>query len=80
MDPSKVYEELSAIRAEQARQGAVLEEHQRRSLAVEALHEDLQERMRPLEAHVERWAGAGKVLAVLGSVGGAIGLFLRFAG
>lgn len=50
------------------RQSDILERHERRST-------QLEERFRPIEAHVERWAGAWKlitVLATLAALGAAV--------
>jgi hypothetical protein len=77
VDANRVFEELCAIREAQARHEQQLAEHMRRTEAAEERLVLVEERMRPLEAHVERWAGAGKVLAVLGAVIGVVGTLWR---
>lgn len=73
MDAERVYEQLSAIRTEQARQGVILERHEQRST-------QLEERMVPVERHVIMWNGVGKALAVLGTFAGIAGALWKMIG
>lgn len=63
-----------------ARIEANLAEHMRRSDTLEAMHADLSARVIPLEAHVAGWAGAGKALAVLGTLAAVGGGLWRLLG
>lgn len=73
-------EKLDRMAETQARHGAVLEEHQRRSIANEAAVAMLRTEVEPLKLHVARWAGAGKVLAVLSALGSVAGLLAKLLG
>jgi chromosome segregation ATPase len=51
-----------------ARQEGHLEEHIRRTELAEKAIAHLRKEIEPLKAHVAKWAGAGKVLAVAGAL------------
>jgi hypothetical protein len=57
----RILEKLDAMHTEQVRQGVILEQHEQRSTQLET-------RVAPLEAHVQRWAGIGKAVTVLGTL------------
>lgn len=66
---------VTELTATAAAQQVSLEEHMRRTEANEKHLEHIQSRVLPLEEHISMWAGAGKVLAVVGalvSIGAAI--------
>jgi hypothetical protein len=57
----QVLEKLGDLHTEQVRQGVILETHEKRSTQLEA-------RVAPIEAHVQKWAGVGKALAIAGTL------------
>lgn len=61
---------ITQLTATAAAQQVSLEEHMRRTEANEKHLELIESRVSPLEAHVSMWAGAGKVLAILGTLAG----------
>lgn len=60
----RIEENTDQLIREVTRQGVVLDEHQRRSLALEASVAMLREKHAPLETHVAMWSGAMKALTV----------------
>lgn len=68
-----IRDRLNAIHAEQARQGVILETHERRSTNLEA-------RVIPIERHVNMWGGVGKALAVLATLVAIAAAILRVVG
>lgn len=75
MSPELLLERLDALRdhvadikVTLAAQAASLDEHMRRTEAAEASLEKLHAEVIPLKQHVAMWAGAGKVLAILGTL------------
>lgn len=69
----RIEEKLDRVAEAQARHAAILDEHQRRSLANEKIVELVRAEIDPLKKHVAAWAGAGKVLAIAGTVASVLG-------
>lgn len=72
-----IRKDISSINVTAAKHQAILEEHMRRTEANEAALKIIEEthaaklglvedRIKPIEAHIAMWGGAGKVLTVLG--------------
>jgi hypothetical protein len=70
---------LYDIRTELVEVKADLREHMRRTEILEERSDAFMARLDPMEKHVERWAGAGKAVAILGSAVGLLaGLWKLF--
>jgi hypothetical protein len=54
-----------------------LAEHMRRTEALEALHDELHERIKPIEQHVSMWAGAGKAVTYLLTILGIVAAIFK---
>ncbi len=90
-DTSEIRRDMSTMRAdvslmskEQTRHSILLDEHMRRTEAAEGnlkilkeQHEKNVDRIKPLELHVARWAGAGKLVTVIGSVAALAATILK---
>lgn len=76
----EIKKDVSSLKTTAVRHQAVLEEHVRRTEAAEAALEHMQSRLKPLETHVSMWGGAGKVLAVLGTVASIIAVLYKIFG
>lgn len=77
----RVDERIGAIDRGQAIHNTLLEEHQRRSLALEEQVDLLREEINPLKAHQIAWGYVGKGLAGAGSlVGIGLGLWKLLGG
>lgn len=70
----EIKEGLQNLHITTTKQQGILDEHIRRTAAVEQhvrlLESDHSERIAPLERHTAMWAGAMKVLLVLGAIAG----------
>lgn len=69
---------VTTLTATAAAQQAILDEHMRRTEANEKQLELFESRVHPLETHVSMWAGAGKVLAILGVLASIVGACYKF--
>lgn len=74
---SSINKHIANIDVTQAKQNVVLEEHIRRTELAEKSIEDVQKRIAPIEKHISMWAGAGKLLAILGIVSGIAGVIVK---
>lgn len=81
VDIKEIKETLHGLHIVSEKQQVILDEHIRRTEANERalellsnkhleVEQSIVNRLIPLEKHVSMWAGAGKVLAVIGSVAG----------
>jgi hypothetical protein len=68
---------ISDIKTEQAVQGIVLKEHERRSTASEENLALLRAQIKPLEDHVSFARGVGKAISILLTLGGIIAGILK---
>lgn len=72
MPPNELLKQLDQkvdrLIEEQVRQGAVLEEHQRRSLANETAVDLLRKELKPIALHVAVVGAFGKIVGVIGTV------------
>lgn len=86
---AEVLTELSHIKKVQSEQHNILQEHMRRTAANEAILEVVRttqseqveffkEEIEPLKKHVNMWSGAGKVLAILGTLAAMAGAVAKF--
>ena len=66
----RLEEALVKLSHEIARQGLLLDEHQRRSLALEEEVNQLWASHGPVEKHIAMWSGALKALGVIGTLSG----------
>lgn len=77
----KISTDLADMKVTLARQHVSLDEHMRRTLAIEKHIELHAGRIVPLEAHVAAWAGVGKAIVFLGVIlGAAAALWKMFGG
>lgn len=63
---------LNAMDVTLAKQAGSLDEHIRRTEALESWVESIQEELEPIKSHVSAWAGAGKLVVVLGVLAGIV--------
>lgn len=87
-DVKELKASVNELEATSREHKAILDEHMRRTAAAEEniellrlrdekRDEEVEDRIKPLEKHVAMWAGAGKVLAVLGTIAAIIGAVVK---
>lgn len=62
------------------RQQAILEEHQRRSIANEENVKLLRDEIKPIDKHVAMMNGAGKLITIIGVVAGLVAAIAKLSG
>ncbi len=76
---SRIEDKLDENTAQTIENTISLQEHMRRTAILEEQHAQLSSRIKPLEAHAQMWAGAGKVITIAGLIAGiATGLAKLF--
>jgi len=68
----RISEHLANISATQREQKVMLDEHMRRTVALEGLFSVLADRLSPLEGSAMAWSRLGKIVVSLGAVAGAV--------
>jgi len=68
-----VLTQLTEVKVLQARNNASLDEHMRRTAALETHLENIRTELSPLKAHVAAWAGVSKALLVIVAITTIVG-------
>ena len=75
----RIGEHLAKIAAIQTEQKVILDEHIRRSVALEGIVDNISRRVAPLESTHLGWASLGRIVVALGAIVAALAAILKGA-